>query len=284
MLGFAPEQPPPEPVDFTEWVQVDDILETMEGDNEDGNVHKRMAFSEFNSASGHKHGGGTSDASHDDPGHIWQVEKEVADNGGGQLSDKRNVYCKHNVVAGDSDPSSDADDHGELVAKPAEDVEKGDEGDDDRLSNKRDTGHKHSGGDNTSDHGIDADNRGELVAKPAEESAPKPAVATQGTPLGTFEATMYTATCEGCSGVTRYGLDVRSTIYSPKGLRVIAVDPSVIEPMTVVQIKFASGRTISAVTGDIGSAINGREIDILVGSRAKALDFGRQDVEVTIVD
>ena len=92
---------------------------------------------------------------------------------------------------------------------------------------------------------------------------------------------MYTAACEGCSGVTRYGLDVRSTIYSPKGLRVIAIDPSVIEPMTVVEVTFVSGRTIKVVAADIGSAINGREIDILVGSRAKALDFGRQAVEIT---
>jgi len=152
---------------------------------------------------------------------------------------------------------------------------------DDRLSDKRDAGHKHSGGAGDSDASSDADNRGEPVEP---QPAPKPAAATQGTPLGTFEATMYTASCPGCSGVTRYGLDVRSTIYSPKGLRVIAVDPSVIEPMTVVRVKFASGRTIKVVAADIGSAINGREIDILVGSRAKALDFGRQDVEVTIVD
>ena len=100
MLGFAPEQPPPEPVDFTEWVQVDDILETMEGDNEDGNVHKRMAFSEFNSASGHKHGGGISDASHDDSGHTGPIKKE-AENNDNQLSNRRNTNRKHSGGAGD---------------------------------------------------------------------------------------------------------------------------------------------------------------------------------------
>jgi len=204
---------------------------------------------------------------------VEEKRKEVADNGGGQLSDKRNVYCKHNVVAGDSDPSSDADDHRELVAKPAEKVEKGDEGDNDQLSNRRNTNRKHSG--SAGDYRIVSD----------DDNRRKPVVNDPGgTPLGTFEATMYTATCEGCSGVTRYGLDVRSTIYSPKGLRVIAVDPSVIEPMTVVEVTFASGQSFKVVAADIGSAINGREIDILVGSRAKALDFGRQDVEVTIVE
>ena len=212
-----------------------EILDIPEEGNEDGNVHRRMALREFNSAPGHSHGGGTVHASHDDPGHTGQVE-------------------------------------------PAENVEKGDE--DDRLSNKRNTDRKHSGGAGDSRIVSDDDNRRKPVVKPA----PKPAAATQGTPLGTFEATMYTASCPGCSGVTRYGLDVRSTIYSPKGLRVIAVDPSVIEPMTVVQIKFSSGQSFKVVAADIGSAINGREIDILVGSRAKALDFGRQDVEVTIVD
>ena len=195
-----------------------------------------MALRKFNSAPGHRHGGGTSDANHDDPGHTGQVEKEEGNK-------------------------------------------------DDRLSDKRNADHKHSGGAGDSDASSDADNRGEPVEKQATKPAPKPPapepLTTQGTPLGTFEATMYTATCEGCSGVTRYGLDVRSTIYSPKGLRVIAVDPSVIEPMTVVEVTFASGRTIKVVAADIGSAINGREIDILVGSRAKALDFGRQAVEIT---
>ena len=140
---------------------------------------------------------------------------------------------------------------------------------DDRLSDKRNADCKHSGGAGNSRIGSDDDNRRKPVGTPL------------GTPLGTFEATMYTASCPGCSGITRYGLDVRGTIYSPKGLRVIAVDPSVIEPMTVVEVTFSSGRTITAVAGDIGSLINGAEIDILVGSRGKALDFGRQAVEIT---
>ena len=151
---------------------------------------------------------------------------------------------------------------------------------DDRLSDKRDAGHKHSGGAGDSDASSDADNSGEPVEP---QPAPKPAAATQGTPIGTFEATMYTASCPGCSGVTRYGLDVRGTIYSPKGLRVIAVDPSVIEPMTVVEVTFASGRTITAITGDIGSLIDGYEIDILVDGREKAVKFGRQSVELEVI-
>src|SRR5690554_3211015 len=45
----------------------------------------------------------------------------------------------------------------------------------------------------------------------------------------TFEATAYVALCDsGCTGITATGYDVRNTIYSPKGHRVIAVDPSVV--------------------------------------------------------
>ena len=118
-------------MDFTEWVRVDDIIS--------GEVTEETT-------EGAKNG-------------VEEKRKEVADNGGGQLSDKRNVYCKHNVVAGDSDPCSDANDHRELVAKPAEKVEKGDEGDNARLSNKRNTDRKHSGGAGDSSIGSDDDNR-----------------------------------------------------------------------------------------------------------------------------
>lgn len=95
---------------------------------------------------------------------------------------------------------------------------------------------------------------------------------------------MYTADCPGCSGITRYGYDVKNTIYAPNGLRVIAVDPNVISAKSIVRVTFGNGESFKAIAGDIGSAISGREIDILVGSREKALNFGRQDVEVAIVD
>lgn len=128
--------------------------------------------------------------------------------------------------------------------------------------------------DNGSDPGLDADTE--------RDQEPEPVPEKQLQSLGTFEATMYTAECPGCSGITRYGLDVRDTIYSPKGLRIIAVDPAVVAPMTVVRVEFSGGGSFKAVAADIGGAINGREIDILVGSRDEALNFGRQDVELTI--
>src|SRR5690625_2591600 len=41
--------------------------------------------------------------------------------------------------------------------------------------------------------------------------------------IGTFTATHYTAYCDGCSGITYNGTDVRNTIYKD-GYNVIAVD------------------------------------------------------------
>src|SRR5690625_2057815 len=39
-------------------------------------------------------------------------------------------------------------------------------------------------------------------------------------PALSFEATYYTARCDGCSGITATGYDVRSSIYSPEGYRI----------------------------------------------------------------
>jgi 3D (Asp-Asp-Asp) domain-containing protein len=99
----------------------------------------------------------------------------------------------------------------------------------------------------------------------------------------TFEATAYVADCDGCSGITKTGYDVRDTVYTPEGLRVIAVDPAVIPLGTAVEIRLADGRTFKAKAIDVGGAINNYEIDILVDSYDKAIQFGRQDVELRII-
>jgi 3D (Asp-Asp-Asp) domain-containing protein len=99
----------------------------------------------------------------------------------------------------------------------------------------------------------------------------------------TFEATAYVADCDGCSGITKTGYDVRDTVYTPEGLRVIAVDPAVIPLGSTVEIRLADGRTFKAKAIDVGGAINNYEIDILVDSYDKAIQFGRQDVELRIL-
>jgi 3D (Asp-Asp-Asp) domain-containing protein len=99
----------------------------------------------------------------------------------------------------------------------------------------------------------------------------------------TFEATAYVADCDGCSGITKTGYDVRNTVYTPEGMRVIAVDPAVIPLGSTVEIRLADGRTFKAKAIDVGGAINNYEIDILVDSYNKAIQFGRQDVELRIL-
>src|SRR5690606_20608207 len=96
----------------------------------------------------------------------------------------------------------------------------------------------------------------------------------------TFEATAYTARCEGCTGITKTGYDVRHTIYAEDGRRIIAVDPSIIPIGSTVEIRLAGGRTFEAVALDIGGAIKGERIDILVDTKNDAYQFGRQDVDV----
>lgn len=100
----------------------------------------------------------------------------------------------------------------------------------------------------------------------------------------TFEATAYTARCEGCTGITKTGYDVRHTIYAEDGRRIIAVDPSVIPLGSTVEVRLADGRTFEAVALDIGGAIKGERIDILVDTEKSAFQFGRQDVEVRVIE
>lgn len=122
----------------------------------------------------------------------------------------------------------------------------------------------------------------EITEEVVEEVPQEASTVTQEVVTSTYEATMYTARCDGCSGITYSGVDVRNTIYH-EGRRVIAVDPSVIKLGTVVEITYSGGHSFEAVAEDIGSAIKGRRIDILVNTKEESFTFGRQDVEVRII-
>ena len=99
----------------------------------------------------------------------------------------------------------------------------------------------------------------------------------------TFYATAYVSDCMGCSGLTYRGLDVKNTIYTPKGNRVIAVDPNVIELGSLVKVRYGNTQFI-AKASDIGSAINQKEVDILMSSKRKAYEFGRRKVQIEILN
>lgn len=115
-------------------------------------------------------------------------------------------------------------------------------------------------------------------------SETKHAKKTEPSAWQTFEASAYTADCpEGCSGVTATGIDVTGTIYYA-GKRIVAVDPTVIVLGSTVEIKQADGATFKAVALDTGGAIKGAKIDVLVAREADAVQFGRQSVQVRVIN
>ena len=92
----------------------------------------------------------------------------------------------------------------------------------------------------------------------------------------TMTATAYTAYCEGCSGITKNGTDIRAN----PDLKVIAVDPTVIPLGTRVWVE-GYGEAIAA---DIGGAIKGNIIDVFIPSHEEALQWGRKTVKVRILE
>lgn len=100
-------------------------------------------------------------------------------------------------------------------------------------------------------------------------------------------ATAY-CSCPKCCGVwseehpSRIGTDYKQTTYTgtePTEGRTIAVDPDVIPLGSEVII---NGDTY--VAEDIGGAIKGNHIDIYFDSHEAALEWGKQDIEVTVIE
>lgn len=87
-------------------------------------------------------------------------------------------------------------------------------------------------------------------------------------------STAYTANCNGCSGITATGINLKK---NPNQL-VIAVDPSVIPLGSIVLVEGYG----YAVAGDTGSAIKGKKIDVFKKTKAEAYAWGRKSVRVTI--
>ncbi|MBM7841026.1 3D (Asp-Asp-Asp) domain-containing protein/lysozyme family protein [Alkalihalobacillus xiaoxiensis] len=113
----------------------------------------------------------------------------------------------------------------------------------------------------------------------SSSEASSSASSTESKPAGKtmqMEATAYTAYCNGCSGVTRTGIDLRAN----PNQKVVAVDPNVIPLGTRVYVEGYG----EAIAGDTGGAIKGNKIDLYVQTKDEALTFGRQQVQVTILD
>ena len=89
-------------------------------------------------------------------------------------------------------------------------------------------------------------------------------------------ATAYTAYCNGCSGVTKTGINLRSN----PDLKVIAVDPSIIPLGSKVWVEGYG----YAIAGDTGGAIKGMKIDLHVPTKNAAYKFGRRQVKIKVID
>ncbi|MFD1708142.1 ubiquitin-like domain-containing protein [Siminovitchia sediminis] len=120
---------------------------------------------------------------------------------------------------------------------------------------------------------------------PADSSKPQSAVAKVSSPQKAkagggkevyMDATAYTADCNGCSGITATGINLKAN----PNAKVVAVDPNVIPLGSKVWVEGYG----YAVAGDTGGAIKGNRIDVHVGSKGQAYNFGKKRVKVRIVD
>ncbi len=87
-------------------------------------------------------------------------------------------------------------------------------------------------------------------------------------------STAYTAYCNGCSGKTTIGINLRKNPYK----KVIAVDPRVIPLRKMV---YVNGYGL-AIAGDTGGSIKGRKIDVFMPSKKQAYNWGRRTVKITV--
>ncbi|MFS0889058.1 LysM peptidoglycan-binding domain-containing protein [Peribacillus frigoritolerans] len=89
-------------------------------------------------------------------------------------------------------------------------------------------------------------------------------------------ATAYTADCQGCSGTTATGVDLKAN----PDAKVIAVDPSVIPLGSKVYVEGYG----YATAADTGSAIKGNRVDIFVPNEQDAVNWGVKNVKVKILN
>ncbi|WP_144510413.1 LysM peptidoglycan-binding and 3D domain-containing protein [Bacillus sp. FJAT-22090] len=92
----------------------------------------------------------------------------------------------------------------------------------------------------------------------------------------TVSSTAYTASCEGCSGITSTGIDLRANPTK----KVISVDPSIIPLGSRVWVEGYG----EAIAGDTGGSIKGKKIDIFMATKQEAVNWGQKNVHIKILD
>ena len=85
-----------------------------------------------------------------------------------------------------------------------------------------------------------------------------------------MSATAYTAYCNGCSGITATGINLRAN----PNVKVIAVDPNVIPLGSKVWVEGYG----HAIAGDTGGAIKGNRIDLFVPTKRAGISFRQEKV------
>lgn len=89
-------------------------------------------------------------------------------------------------------------------------------------------------------------------------------------------STAYTANCNGCSGTTATGYNLKAN----PNAKIIAVDPSVIPLGTKVYVEGYG----YAVAADTGGSIKGNKIDVFFASKSDAYRWGRKTVKIKILN
>ena len=97
-----------------------------------------------------------------------------------------------------------------------------------------------------------------------------------------FEVTAYTQLDEGCNNITSIGINLDKAWVDY--FNIVAVDPAVIPYGSVVIIKMPDGEIIPAIAGDCGGAIKGKRLDLYARSLDEAFEFGRQHLEVAVIE
>lgn len=87
-------------------------------------------------------------------------------------------------------------------------------------------------------------------------------------------ATAYTASCKGCSGITYTGLNLKKNPYA----KVISVDPRIIPLGSKVYVP-GYGMAIAA---DKGSAVKGNKIDVFISNKQRALQWGNKTITIKV--
>ncbi len=92
----------------------------------------------------------------------------------------------------------------------------------------------------------------------------------------TVSASAFTANCNGCSGITASGINLKSN----PDMKVIAVDPSVIKLGTKVYVEGYG----YAIAGDTGGSIKGNKIDVFFSTKNEAYKWGLKTVKIKILE